>query len=80
MPIFGKSKIGDSCFIDSTALIGYPRGAELNLLKENPDKIEGCEIGNDSSIRPFASGDTISFPVISGNRSPGDFRDANFDS
>ena len=37
MPIFGKSKIGDSCFIDSTALIGYPHGAELNLLKENPD-------------------------------------------
>ena len=37
MPIFGKSKIGDSCFIDSAALIGYPHGAELNLLKENPD-------------------------------------------
>ena len=52
MPIFGKSKIGDSCFIDSTALIGYPHGAELNLLKENSDKIEGCEIGNDSTIRP----------------------------
>ena len=54
MPIFGKSKIGDSCFIDSTALIGYPHGAELNLLKENSDKIEGCEIGNDSTIRPGA--------------------------
>ena len=54
MPIFGKSKIGDSCFIDSTALIGYPHGAELNLLKENPDKIVGCEIGNDSTIRPGA--------------------------
>ena len=54
MPIFGKSKIGDSCFIDSTALIGYPHGAEVNLLKENPDKIEGCEIGNDSTIRPGA--------------------------
>ena len=36
MPIFGKSKIGDSCFIDSTELIGFPHGAELNLLKENP--------------------------------------------
>ena len=58
MPIFGKSKIGDSCFIDSTALIGYPHGAELNLLKENSDKIEGCEIGNDSTIRPGAINST----------------------
>ena len=54
MPIFGKSKIGDSCFIDPTALIGYPHNAELNLLEENSDKIEGCEIGNDSIIRPGA--------------------------
>jgi len=54
MPIFGKSKIGDSCFIDPTALIGYPHGAELNLLEKDSDKIEGCEIGSDSSIRPGA--------------------------
>ena len=54
MPIFGKSKIGDSCFIDSDALIGYPHNTELNLLEENSDKIEGCEIGNDSIIRPGA--------------------------
>jgi len=32
MPIFGKSKIGKSCFIDSRALIGYPHKSELNLL------------------------------------------------
>ena len=38
MPIFGKSKIGDSCFIDSNALIGYPHNTELNLLEENSDK------------------------------------------
>ena len=54
MPIFGKSKIGDSCFIDSDALIGYPHNTELNLLEKNSDKIEGCEIGNDSIIRPGA--------------------------
>ena len=54
MPIFGKSKIGDSCFIDPTALIGYPHNAELNLLEENSDKIKGCEIGNGSKIRPGA--------------------------
>ena len=54
MPIFGKSKIGDSCFIDSNALIGYPHSAELNLLENNPDEIEGCKIGNDSIIRPGA--------------------------
>ena len=54
MPIFGKSKIGDSCFIDSTALIGYPHSTELNLLEDSPDEIEGCEIGNDSVIRSGA--------------------------
>ena len=54
MPIFGKSKIGDSCFIDSNALIGYPHSTELNLLENNPDEIEGCKIGNDSIIRPGA--------------------------
>ena len=54
MPIFGKSKIGDSCFIDPNALIGYPHSTELNLLEDNPDEIEGCEIGNDSVIRPGA--------------------------
>ena len=36
MPIFGKSKIGDSCFIDSDALIGYPHNKELDLLENNP--------------------------------------------
>ena len=54
MPIFGKSKIGDSCFIDSNALIGYPHSTELSLLENNPDEIEGCKIGNDSIIRPGA--------------------------
>jgi acetyltransferase-like isoleucine patch superfamily enzyme len=54
MPIFGKSKIGDSCFIDPNALIGYPHSTELNLLEDSPDEIEGCEIGNDSVIRSGA--------------------------
>tara|TARA_B110000438_G_scaffold101170_1_gene100079 strand:+ start:10499 stop:11122 length:624 start_codon:yes stop_codon:yes gene_type:complete len=52
MPIFGDSKIGKSCFIDSDALIGYPPNAELNLLKTDQDSIIGCEIGNNSIIRP----------------------------
>jgi len=54
MPIFGNSKIGNSCFIDSNALIGYPHNAELDLLNTNPDKITGCEIGDHSMIRPGA--------------------------
>ena len=32
MPIFGKSKIGDSCFIDPEALIGYPHSGELKKI------------------------------------------------
>jgi len=51
MPIFGKSKIGDSCFIDPEALIGYPHRGEL---KKNRDKIDGCRIGANSIIRPGA--------------------------
>lgn len=54
MPIFGNSKIGNSCFIDSDALIGYPHNAELNLLKSNPESIVGCQIGDNSKIRPGA--------------------------
>lgn len=54
MPIYGNSKIGNSCFIDSDALIGYPPNAELDLFKTNPDDITGCEIGNNSKIRPGA--------------------------
>ena len=54
MPIFGKSKIGDSCFIDPNALIGYPHNKELNLLEKSPDNINGCEVGKDSIIRPGA--------------------------
>ena len=54
MPIFGNSKIGSSCFIDAEALIGYPHNAELDLLKSNPKKINGCEIGDNSKIRPGA--------------------------
>ena len=54
MPIFGKSKIGDSCFIDSNALIGYPARDELNLLEKNSEQIKGCSIGNNSQIRPGA--------------------------
>ena len=52
MPIYGKSKIDDSCFIDSNALIGYPHRGELDLLESRPDEIEGCEIGEGSQIRP----------------------------
>ena len=54
MPIFGNSKIGNSCFIDSDALIGYPHNAELDLLETNPERITGCEIGDNSKIRPGA--------------------------
>ena len=49
MPIFGKSEIGDSCFIDPDALIGYPHKDGLN---ENRKSIEGCIIGANSTIRP----------------------------
>ena len=52
MPIFGKSKIDKSCFIDSRALIGYPHKSELNLLENKENEIEGCEIGKNSEIRP----------------------------
>lgn len=54
MPIFGNSKIGNSCFVDSNALIGYPHSAELDLLENNSEQITGCEIGNNSKIRPGA--------------------------
>ena len=51
MPIFGKSKVGDSCFIDSEALIGYPHKDELD---KNRDDVKGCTIGANSTIRPGA--------------------------
>ena len=54
MPIFGKSKIGNSCFIDSSALLGYPHNDELDFLENNQENIEGCEIGDGSKIRPGA--------------------------
>ena len=54
MPIFGKSKIGNSCFIDPSALIGYPHKDELGFLENNQENIEGCEIGDGSLIRPGA--------------------------
>jgi len=54
MPIFGKSKIGTSCFIDSNALIGYPHKEELEFLEDKPEKIKGCEIGDNCQIRPGA--------------------------
>ena len=49
MPVFGKSKIGDSCFIDPDALIGYPRASELDV---DRDDIKGCTVGASSTIRP----------------------------
>ena len=54
MPIFGKSKIDKSCFIDSRALIGYPHKTQLNLLQKKEDEKEGCEIGKHTEIRPGA--------------------------
>jgi len=51
MPIFGKSKVGDSCFIDSDALIGYPHKGELD---KNREDVDGCTIGSNSIIRPGA--------------------------
>ena len=49
MPIYGGSVIGKDCFIDSDALIGYPHSKELE--KESKE-IAGCEIGDESIIRP----------------------------
>ena len=49
MPVFGKSRIGNSCFIDPDALIGYPHNDELD---KDRDDIEGCSIGANSTIRP----------------------------
>jgi len=49
MPVFGKSRIGNSCFIDPDALIGYPHKGELD---KDRDGIEGCSIGANSTIRP----------------------------
>ena len=51
MPIYGNSKIGESCFVDPDALIGYPHSKELGKSRED---IEGCEIGKGSIIRPGA--------------------------
>ena len=51
MPVFGGTKIGDSCYIDSEALIGYPHNGELD---KNRDDITGCTIGANSTIRPGA--------------------------
>tara|TARA_B100000029_G_scaffold11502_1_gene12263 strand:+ start:2144 stop:2755 length:612 start_codon:yes stop_codon:yes gene_type:complete len=51
MPIFGNSKVGDSCYIDSDALIGYPHKDELD---KNRKDVEGCTIGSGSVIRPGA--------------------------
>ena len=49
MPIYGGTVIGKDCFIDSDALIGYPHSKELE--KESKE-IAGCEIGDESIIRP----------------------------
>ena len=51
MPIFGNSKVGDSCYIDSDALIGYPHKDELD---KNRKDVEGCTIGSGAVIRPGA--------------------------
>ena len=51
MPIFGNSKVGDSCYIDSDALIGYPHNGELDKRRKD---VEGCTIGSGSVIRPGA--------------------------
>ncbi len=51
MPVFGGTKIGDSCYIDSEALIGYPHNGELD---KNRNDIAGCTIGANSTIRPGA--------------------------
>ena len=57
MPIFGKTKIGNSCFIDPDALIGYPHKGELD---KNREEVEGCTIGSNSLIRPGAIYSTAS--------------------
>ena len=57
MPIFGNSKVGDSCFIDPDALIGYPHNGELD---KNREDVDGCTIGSNSIIRPGAIYSTAS--------------------
>ena len=57
MPIFGKSKVGESCFIDPDALIGYPHNGELD---KNREDVDGCAIGSNSIIRPGAIYSTAS--------------------
>ena len=57
MPIFGNSKVGESCYIDPDALIGYPHKDELD---ENREEVEGCTIGSNSLIRPGAIYSTAS--------------------
>ena len=37
MPIFGNSKVGDSCYIDPDALVGYPHNGELDKDREDVD-------------------------------------------
>ena len=39
MPIYGESIIGEDCFIDSDALIGYPHAKEL---EKDSKEIAGC--------------------------------------
>ena len=51
MPIFGNSKVGDSCYIDPDALVGYPHKDELDKDRED---VDGCTIGPNSIIRPGA--------------------------
>ena len=51
MPIFGNSKVGDSCYIDPDALVGYPHNGELGKNREN---VDGCTVGSGSVIRPGA--------------------------
>ena len=47
MPIYGESIIGEDCFIDSDALIGYPHAKEL---EKDSKEIAGCKIGKGSIL------------------------------
>ena len=57
MPIFGNSKVGDSCYIDPYALVGYPHSDELD---KDRKEVDGCTIGSNSIIRPGAIYSTAS--------------------
>ncbi len=51
--VIGGSVIGDGCFIDPEAVIGYPAGDELELLgTDREGDIAGAVVGDGCTLRP----------------------------